>query len=43
MGKSCIRFKKPERIPYELIGKLCGKTTAQDWISTYEKALKRKG
>ncbi|MFN2440487.1 MAG: DUF1801 domain-containing protein [Chitinophagaceae bacterium] len=22
MGKSCLRFKKPEQIPYKLIGEL---------------------
>lgn len=42
MGKSCIRFKKPEDVPLELIGKLAAKMTPQDWIAQYEKALKRK-
>jgi len=37
MGKSCIRFKKPELIPFELIGKLMEKMTVEDWIGTYEK------
>lgn len=37
MGKSCIRFKKPESIPFELIGKLMEKMTVEDWIGTYEK------
>jgi hypothetical protein len=41
MGKSCIRYKKPEDIPFELIGELAGKITPQQWISTYEKAMKR--
>jgi len=41
MGKSCVRFKKMEEIPYELIGKLCRKTTPQKWITTYESMLKR--
>ncbi len=41
MGKSCIRFKKMEDIPYELIGKLCGKMTVEAWIALYEKNLKR--
>src|ERR1700754_887213 len=36
MGKSCIRFKKPENIPYDLIGELCNKITVDDWISLYE-------
>jgi uncharacterized protein YdhG (YjbR/CyaY superfamily) len=39
MGKSCIRFKKIEEIPYDLIGELMTKMTVQDWISAYEKAL----
>lgn len=41
MGKSCIRFKKPEQIPFELIGELMRKITVEEWISTYEKNLKR--
>jgi len=36
MGKSCIRFKKPEDIPYELIGQLASKMTVNDWIAAYE-------
>jgi uncharacterized protein YdhG (YjbR/CyaY superfamily) len=39
MGKSCIRFKKIDEIPYDLIGELMSKMTVQDWISAYEKAL----
>lgn len=41
MGKSCIRFKKPEQIPFELIGQLVSKMSPENWISVYEKALKR--
>lgn len=41
MGKSCIRFKKPEQIPYKLIGELAKKMTPQDWIACYENGLKR--
>lgn len=41
MGKSCIRFKKPEHIPYKLIGELVKKVSVKDWIAAYEKALKR--
>ncbi len=37
MGKSCIRFKKPDQIPFELIGQLMQKMTVADWISCYEK------
>ncbi len=41
MGKSCIRFKNPEKIPYKLIGELAAKMTPDDWIALYEKNLKR--
>lgn len=41
MGKSCIRFKKPEHIPYKLIAELAKKVTVKDWIATYEKNVKR--
>ena len=36
MGKSCIRFKKVEAIPFDLIGELASKVTVNDWIATYE-------
>jgi uncharacterized protein YdhG (YjbR/CyaY superfamily) len=42
MGKSCIRFKKMETVPYELIGKLCTKMTVKQWISVYQKNVKNK-
>ncbi len=41
MGKSCIRFKKPEAIPFELIGQLVSKMTVGAWIELYENNLKR--
>lgn len=41
MGKSCIRFKKMEDIPYDLIAELVKKMTVQDWISCYEKNYKK--
>ena len=41
MGKSCIRYKKPDDIPYELIGELASKMTPDEWIALYEKVLKR--
>jgi uncharacterized protein YdhG (YjbR/CyaY superfamily) len=40
MGKSCMRFKKPQQIPYELIGALVKKMSVKDWISCYEKAFR---
>jgi len=39
MGKSCIRFKKPEQIPLTLIGELATKMTPTQWIDLYEKNL----
>ena len=42
MGKSCLRFKKVEDIPYEFIGELASKMTVEDWISIYESNLKPK-
>src|SRR6476660_1769309 len=42
MGKSCIRFKKTENIPYKLLGELVKKVTVKDWINLYEKNLQRR-
>ncbi len=39
MGKSCIRFKKMEDIPYELIAELIRKFTPEQWISLYQKSF----
>ncbi len=41
MGKSCIRFKNPAKIPYDLIAELAAKLTPQQWIALYEKNLKK--
>lgn len=41
MGKSCIRFKKPEHIPFDLIGELCEKMTAKEWVATYERLYRK--
>ncbi len=41
MGKSCLRFKKMDQIPFKLIGELASKMTPKDWIAMYEKMLKR--
>lgn len=40
MGKSCIRFKKMEEIPYKLIGELMKKMSAKAWIEKYETTFK---
>jgi uncharacterized protein YdhG (YjbR/CyaY superfamily) len=41
MGKSCIRFKNPDHIPYDLIAELCQKITVDEYIDAYEHAVKR--
>lgn len=41
MGKSCIRFKKIEDIPYELIAQLCQKMTVDEWIRIYSSTIER--
>ena len=40
MGKSCIRYKKPEDIPIDLIGELASKITPDEWIEWYENIFK---
>jgi uncharacterized protein YdhG (YjbR/CyaY superfamily) len=41
MGKSCIRFKKMDDIPFDLIGELASKITVNEWINTYNSAIKK--
>ena len=41
MGKSCVRFKKIDQIPYQLIGDLMQRMTVDDWIKLYEKNYKK--
>ncbi len=41
MGKSCIRFKKLDEIPYKLIGDLMKKISVKEWINIYEKTMKK--
>lgn len=41
MGKSCIRFKKPADIPFELIAQLMQKMSVDGWVELYETHLKR--
>ncbi|MGB0879107.1 MAG: DUF1801 domain-containing protein [Polaribacter sp.] len=42
MGKSCIRFKKIDDIPFDLMGELATKLTPEKWIDIYESAIKKK-
>lgn len=41
MGKSCVRFKNSNNIPFELLGELTTKITVDQWIAKYESVLKR--
>ena len=41
MGKSCVRFKKMEDIPYKLIGQLAAKLSVDAWIAIYESQIKK--
>jgi hypothetical protein len=36
MGKSCMRFKKTDQIPFQLIAELVRKMSVKDWIEKYE-------
>jgi hypothetical protein len=39
MGKSCMRYKKPEDIPYELLAELARKVSPQEYIEHVEKTF----
>ena len=41
MGKSCVRLKYLDEIPYDLIAEQCKKISVEDWIKTYENSLRR--
>lgn len=41
MGKSCVRFKKINELPFKLIGELSAKMTADEWIKHYETTFKK--
>jgi len=41
MGKSCIRFKKINDIPYGLIGELAAKMSVNEWIKIYETTINK--
>ena len=43
MGKSCIRFKKTDKIPFELIGEMCAKLSVEKYIQIYETNMPKKG
>lgn len=39
MGKSCIRFKKVDALPYDLIGELVRKMSMEQWIEIYDQNI----
>ena len=41
MGKSCVRFKKMDKIPFQLIAELAAKRSVDEWLASYQQALKR--
>ena len=41
IGKSCLRFKKVDDIPFSLIGELAAKMSVEAWITIYENNLRR--
>jgi uncharacterized protein YdhG (YjbR/CyaY superfamily) len=41
MGKSCIRFRRADDIPFDVIGQLAEKISVEDWIAIYESAVRR--
>ncbi|SDR69291.1 protein of unknown function (DU1801) [Formosa sp. Hel1_31_208] len=42
MGKSCVRFKRLDEIPFDLIAELTRKMTSEEWIDIYETNIKKK-
>lgn len=36
IGKSCVRLKRMEQIPFDLIGELCAKLTVEAYVNIYE-------
>jgi hypothetical protein len=43
MGKCCVRFKKPDQIPFELIAELAQRLSPEAWIESYERARAQSG
>jgi Domain of unknown function (DU1801) len=41
MGKCCLRFKKPDEIPFDIIGKAIAMVSVADWIRQYESTIKQ--
>ena len=43
MGKSCVRFKKPEELPLELIGEVVAKTPMAKFVEVYRMTRSGRG
>jgi hypothetical protein len=41
MGKSCIRFKKMDDIPWDLLSELAKKFTPKGWVNLYETKFRK--
>jgi hypothetical protein len=41
MGKSCVRFKRLDDLPLELVGAAIARTSVDDYVARYEAARKR--
>ena len=41
MGKSCVRFKRPEDLPLDAIGKMIAAVPVDDYIALYEASRER--
>ena len=39
MGKACVRFKKLEDVPLEVIGQVFARTPVKQYIAAVEKAI----
>ena len=42
MGKSCVRFRKLENFPLDVIGELIASISPEEMIASYEKSRKKK-
>ncbi|MFA9564845.1 MAG: iron chaperone [Acidimicrobiales bacterium] len=42
MGKSCVRFKKLEQLPVELIGEVISRTTLEEFVARYGESMKKR-
>lgn len=38
MGKSCLRFKKVEDLPLDVVAEVVGRTPIEDWIRIYRES-----